>query len=237
MFLVFIDLLNELKEITGLAFSDLEEVEFSWMIEENKEVKEADVRGWKIKVRNIEADDYNKIIEFFDVFSLNRYNVNAGTAIGLTGYQKDKMVCVIVEENDDLGCLLANKIDDEGLIDDEAIRDVTVKCGKLKESSFQKVGEVEERSIEVNQGEEFKISLKSNVSTGYKWQPDYDYEYIEIIDISYIEPEVEVLGAPGGLVFHLKALQRGEKTMTFSYIRSWEEKAPIKKINYQIVIK
>jgi inhibitor of cysteine peptidase len=84
-------------------------------------------------------------------------------------------------------------------------------------------------NIEVTVGEEFRVKLCSNASTGFRW--------IEVADIS--DPGVleqvshtDIFpseigdppppGTPGSQIWTFKALKGGASTLSFEYSRNWE---------------
>ena len=99
--------------------------------------------------------------------------------------------------------------------------------------------EVEELSMEIEKGKNFKISLDANLTTGYYWSINFDSPCIGFINLEYIEnEESEMVGIPGKQVFELKALEVTEGIeVIFSYERSWEDKPPLEKKIYTITIK
>jgi inhibitor of cysteine peptidase len=77
--------------------------------------------------------------------------------------------------------------------------------------------------IELNAGEEFKIILRENPTTGFRWNP-----------ISSGEPACTLLdnafdlvgnspGNGGSHSWHFKAVQEGLGKIEFAYRRSWEQ--------------
>jgi inhibitor of cysteine peptidase len=88
--------------------------------------------------------------------------------------------------------------------------------------------------IEVFVGENFIVALYSNPTTGYKWEAEYDSDFVELIRQGYyVAPSV----ASGGLdAFEFRPYKVGETHITMSYKRPWEG-APIRKEVYKIKIK
>ncbi len=91
-------------------------------------------------------------------------------------------------------------------------------------------GEVKEYSdpatlIEVEKGEEFAIVLESNPTTGYQWQlaEPLEEEIVVLVKTEFMEPDTELMGAPGEEKWTFKAQGLGNTSITLSYVRPWEE--------------
>ncbi len=228
-------LLKEVKKITGLSFGKITEADFSWMVEKEGKIEELSISGKEIKAERVPGAEIYKINDFFG--NPDDFNTFDGTVFGLTGFKKDNIVCLVVRRLcsddfcDDQACITAEDFEND-------IYDITVRCGYLDlELEPISTGEIiEAKTIEISKRDEFEIRLKSNLSTGYQWTPKFDPESLEIVEINYESPETNKLGAEGVEVFKLKALKIGDSEMRFSYIKSWEDKPPIKKAKYLIKI-
>jgi len=92
----------------------------------------------------------------------------------------------------------------------------------------------EERVIEATVDDYFAVSLESNPTTGYKWEADFDADYLELQGEEYTTHiKEQIVGAGGTEIFTFKALKRGETEIVFSYKRPWEggeEKKQIHKV-------
>lgn len=223
-------LLNDLKEKTGLEFSSLKETEFSWMIEKDKKISEISVEGKEIEAKGILDDDYISIQNYFNNdFKLNLNNIATGIMMNLIGYRKDDIVCIVVNRLcfEDSCSITEN-------FPENSETDIVIKCGYFDESAEPiSFGEILENGMEVEEGQDFLILLDSDLTTGYQWMPEFDYNYIELTDIEYIERDSGV----GLEEFKFKALRKGEIEITFMYFRAWEEKGPISKVIFKISIK
>jgi inhibitor of cysteine peptidase len=83
-------------------------------------------------------------------------------------------------------------------------------------------------TINVNVGENFAISMDSNATTGYEWQlaAELDESVVEQVgDPQYIMEEgaEERVGAGGTEVWTFKGVGAGDTTISFEYVRPWEE--------------
>ncbi len=80
----------------------------------------------------------------------------------------------------------------------------------------------------VNNGDEFAIMLDSNPTTGYSWavagQPDAGVVDVEGSD--FVDPDTELIGAPGKDLWTFKAVGKGSTSITLNYGRPWEQDQP-----------
>jgi len=93
-------------------------------------------------------------------------------------------------------------------------------------------------SVDLKIGQDLVIILKSNPTTGYVWQVDYDFAFIKQGNHDYSsDAEEGVVGAGGYETFNFSGLQAGKTNLIFSYLRPWEEGVePIEKQIYEINI-
>jgi len=225
--------LNDLKEKTGLEFSSLKETEFSWMIEKDKKISEMSVKGKEIEVKGILNNHFINIQSYLnDDFKLSLNNIATGTIMSLIGYRKDDIVCIVVNRLcfEDSCSITEN-------FPENSETDIVIKCGYLDKSAEPiSFGEILEHEMEVEEGQDFLILLDSNLTTGYQWMPEFDYSYIELTEIEYIEGDSAV-GSEGKEEFKFKALRKGEMKIVFTYFRAWVEKGPINKVIFKVDIK
>lgn len=105
-------------------------------------------------------------------------------------------------------------------------------CGsgaeKSDETEEKTSGSVTSESKEVQVGDEFKIELESNATTGYDWKMTTgpDTAILGLTQDEYIPPQSSAAGAPGMHVWRFKALSAGSTKMVFEYARSWETDVP-----------
>lgn len=224
-------LLNDLKEKTGLEFSSLKETEFSWMIEKDKKISEMSVEGREIEIKGVLDTDFIGIQNYFNNdFKLSLNNIATGIMMSLIGYKKDDIVCIVVNR-----LCLEDSCSITENFPENSETDIVIKCGYFHESAEPiSFGEILEHEMEVEEGQDFLILLDSNLTTGYQWMPEFDYRYIELTDIEYIEGGS---GPEGKEEFKFKALRKGEVKIVFIYFKSWEEKGPINKVIFKISIK
>jgi len=93
--------------------------------------------------------------------------------------------------------------------------------------------------INVNVGDNFKIELKSNPTTGYQWQlaEPINKNTVELVSSDYILPNTNLTGAGGKEVWIFKAIKAGEIKISLKYVRSWENVQPIDQNTYVIKVK
>ena len=93
-------------------------------------------------------------------------------------------------------------------------------------------------AIVVGKGDTFKISLKSNPTTGYQWNADFDENLIQLVDTSYKADEPQLMGSGGTEIFEFKVIgSNSDTTIKFGYARSWESVPPINEKSFEIKIK
>ena len=67
------------------------------------------------------------------------------------------------------------------------------------------------------------VTLESNATTGYEWVVEIEGESVVKRSEEYIAPEeTGLLGAPGTWKAEFKAIEDGESTLTFKYLRPWD---------------
>ena len=81
------------------------------------------------------------------------------------------------------------------------------------------------RDVTLAVGDTLQISLGSNASTGYRWNPEMQISDSAVLvqaGHEVITPAGSPPGAPGSEVWALQALGRGTATVKGSYGRPWE---------------
>ncbi|XOB41836.1 MAG: hypothetical protein ACKKMS_00330 [Candidatus Nealsonbacteria bacterium] len=112
-------LLEDLKQETGIDFSEIQPVELKWVVKVDPKVEEVDIEGKGFKATRMSSEQYDSVESFLidRGFELDLYNIADGLFTGLVGYKKDQIVCTVS------GGSTPQEPD---------IKDVTVKCGKLE---------------------------------------------------------------------------------------------------------
>lgn len=96
------------------------------------------------------------------------------------------------------------------------------------------------KSIEVTAGNEFKIMIESNPSTGYHWEVigELDESIVQFIEREYRASEPVMPGSGGKDVWTFKALAAGETSVTLGYYPpSNEAVEPAQTVTFTIVVK
>ena len=96
------------------------------------------------------------------------------------------------------------------------------------------------KPIAVTVGKEFKITLRSNPTTGYQWvlAKPLDEKLVKLLGSEYKQPDSRLVGAGGDMVWTFQALAKGKTRMGLDYIRPWEKgQKPVQTTNFTVVIK
>jgi predicted secreted protein len=80
--------------------------------------------------------------------------------------------------------------------------------------------------IELNAGEEFKIILRENRTTGFRWYPISSGEPVCILLDNSFDLVGSYPGKGGSHSWHFQALQEGLGKIEFAYQRPWEQARP-----------
>jgi inhibitor of cysteine peptidase len=101
-------------------------------------------------------------------------------------------------------------------------------------------GAAEPKPMAVKVGQEFKLTLQYNATTGYQWvlaQP-LDEKLVKLQGSEYKRLDPKLMGAGGDMVWTFQALAEGKATIGLKYVRPWEKDAkPAQTTNYVVVIK
>ncbi len=84
---------------------------------------------------------------------------------------------------------------------------------------------------------EVEFAFKSNPTTGYNWTVEIEGESVFKKSESYQSSALGNIGGAGGTQYYtFAALKSGRSTITFSYLRSWENDPPVYKYVAQITV-
>jgi inhibitor of cysteine peptidase len=100
-------------------------------------------------------------------------------------------------------------------------------------------GAAEPKPIAVTVGEEFKITLQYNATTGYQWQLSKppDEKLVKLLGSEYKRADSTRIGAGGDQVWTFKALAEGKTAMALDYVRPWEKGTkPAQSTNFVVVV-
>ncbi len=80
-------------------------------------------------------------------------------------------------------------------------------------------------TIEVEVGQEFTVSLKSNPTTGYRWElaKPLDENILEQVGRKFTRPETDLVGADGEETWTFRAIRKGETAVALGYVQPWEK--------------
>jgi inhibitor of cysteine peptidase len=95
------------------------------------------------------------------------------------------------------------------------------------------------KPIEVKIGQEFLITLDSNMTTGYQWQlvKPPDIGIVELLNNEYRAPRNKIIGAGGQEIWSFKAVAPGKTIISMKYVRPWEKDVPpVKNVQFQIIV-
>ena len=79
--------------------------------------------------------------------------------------------------------------------------------------------------VEVSTGDEVRIELDANATTGYEWvvAEGSELTFLELVDSEYLEPDTGLVGAPGIQVFEFEVAGEGSGILRLEYLRSFEK--------------
>lgn len=91
-----------------------------------------------------------------------------------------------------------------------------------------------DETVHTMAGNDFMMKLDSNPTTGYKWMPNYDPFYLELISDEFTL-ETNMMGSGGTQRFSFRALKSGETEIEMMYRRPWDKK-PLRSRKFTINI-
>jgi len=80
------------------------------------------------------------------------------------------------------------------------------------------------QTVNTKVGETFTISLKSNPTTGFSWQPEFDSEFLKLVSKDF-KSDSTLPGSPGVEFFEFEAVKQGEVKVKMIYKRPWEPRS------------
>lgn len=95
------------------------------------------------------------------------------------------------------------------------------------------------KSIEVAAGNEFKIVIESNPSTGYHWDlvGALDESIIQFVSRDYRADEPVMPGSGGKDVWVFQAVAAGETTITLGYFPPGVAGTPAQEVTFTVMVK
>ena len=95
------------------------------------------------------------------------------------------------------------------------------------------------KPITAKSGQQFKVTLASNRTTGYKWDlaKPLDAKLLALVTNEYVRPNPQLIGGGGNEVWTFKAVSEGKTEIALKYIRPWETNVPpVRTTNFVVVI-
>ncbi len=125
------DLLAEIKQETGVNFSEPESVEMKWVVEVEPRVQEITIGGKGFGADRISSEQYDSVESFLinNGFEKDLYNMTDATISGLMGYKKDRIVCTVAG-----GATGYREAEGQWISPEPDINDIEIKCGRLEQS-------------------------------------------------------------------------------------------------------
>lgn len=94
------------------------------------------------------------------------------------------------------------------------------------------------REIELSEGDELRISLDENPTTGFAWAVESLGEpACDVVDDHFESGSASAVGSGGVHRWRLKAKEKGEGKIALGYRRSWESKPPLKTFKLTVRVK
>jgi inhibitor of cysteine peptidase len=94
--------------------------------------------------------------------------------------------------------------------------------------------------IAVAVGQDFKVTLPANPTTGYQWglAKAPDEKLVRLVKSAYKRPDAKLMGAGGDMTWTFKALAEGKTEVKLTYARPWERtEPPAQTTNFVVIIK
>ncbi|MEZ5102537.1 MAG: protease inhibitor I42 family protein [Thermoleophilia bacterium] len=93
-------------------------------------------------------------------------------------------------------------------------------------------------SVRLDVGQELRIALGSNPSTGYAWAEvaPADEAVLELVSDAFVEGGSDAVGAPGTQVLTYRAVGQGQATVSLAYLRSFEENSTIDEFSLSVEV-
>ncbi len=101
-------------------------------------------------------------------------------------------------------------------------------CAECPTANYELTADDNGRQLQLLTGDTLSVELKSNPTTGYRWQfvaPD-DPGVLNSTGDEFIAPQTERCGAPGRQKLSFTAAASGETVLRLDYVRPWEKDTP-----------
>lgn len=90
-------------------------------------------------------------------------------------------------------------------------------------------------TVNLTQGDYFKITLEANDSTGYSWHYNSEKPLVKLIATTTTARNTAI-GSPSTVHYIFKAEAVGQQSLDFQYLRPWENKAPEQEAKFPLMI-
>lgn len=93
--------------------------------------------------------------------------------------------------------------------------------------------------FEVDAGEQFTVVLESNATTGYAWalEAEPPREVVRLVDDVYVEPDTDLVGAPGRQELTFEAVGDGSTYLQLWYVRSFDDPPePADRAQFEVIV-
>jgi predicted secreted protein len=115
-----------------------------------------------------------------------------------------------------------------------------VQCAKAQGSGGPSFDNPEQL-IEVPVGQEFRIALDSNPTTGFQWQlsETLDEAIVTFVGDDYKTPRIPGRTGTGGKhTWTFRAVGQGQTVIALRYSRPWEKGVdPLKKVTFTVIVR
>lgn len=114
---------------------------------------------------------------------------------------------------------------------------ILVACGD-DDDVDQTFTSPEERFL-VDPGDQFTVVLESNATTGFMWElsADIPREVVVLVQDMYIEPDTDLVGAPGRQELTFEATGEGSTFIQLWYIRSFDDPPePADRAQFEVIV-
>jgi predicted secreted protein len=89
----------------------------------------------------------------------------------------------------------------------------------------------------IEDGDTVEIVLEENPSTGFVWEPVAIPEMLTLSSDEYVEPDNDLVGAPGSHVFLLTAGGEGAGIVRLEYVRPFDDPiVPERVVEYIVIV-
>jgi predicted secreted protein len=97
------------------------------------------------------------------------------------------------------------------------------------------------KPIDVSAGQEFRIVLEANPTTGYVWKMSGtpDDSVVKLVGDEYRTPSVSGprTGVGGTHFWTFRGVGPGETRITLTYSRPWEKVPPLKEVTFTVIVR